>query len=267
VKFATLAMLVLSIVPGLLSAQEEITVGGAGAMVPFMQELATAYQAKHPTDRVEILTESLGSTGGIKAAEAGRIAIGLTARPLNAGEGKKLVYRLIGRTPLIVGLHRDIPVNSLTESQICDIFAGRIRTWKEVGGDQSPIVVLTRNEDGTKEAFRAHMKCFKALREGSDAIIMPTPDAMSEALVRRPATIGLTDLAVLLQVQGGFKALAIEGLAPTIDTMRSGKYKWVKEFGVVTAGAPQGGVKRFLDFAVGPEGERILARHGVVVVR
>ena len=128
-------------------------------------------------------------------------------------------------------------------------------------------MVLTRNEDGTKEAFRANIKCFKSLKEGPDAIIMPTVDAMSEALIRRPATIGLTDLAVLVQVQGGFKAVAIEGLAPTVDTMRSGKYKWVKEFGVVTAGAPQGGVKRFLDFAVGPEGERILARHGVLVVR
>jgi phosphate transport system substrate-binding protein len=232
-----------------------------------MQELATAYHAKNPADRVEILTESLGSTGGIKAAEAGRIAIGLTSRPLNAGESKKLVYRLIGRTPLIVGLHKDTSVSSLTESQICDIFSGKIRTWREVGGDQSPIVVLTRNEDGTKEAFRAHMKCFKALREGPDAIVMPTPDAMSEALLRRPATIGLTDLAIHVKVQGGFKAVAIEGLAPTTDTMRSGKYKWVKEFGVVTAGAPQGATKRFLDFGMGPEGERILARHGVLVVR
>jgi phosphate transport system substrate-binding protein len=266
-KLATLATFVLSIIPGLLSAQEEILVGGAAAMVPFMQELATAHQVKHPADRFGFVTESLGSTGGIKATEAGRIAIGLTARPLHAGESKKLVYRLIGRTPLIVGVHRDVTVNSLTESQICDIFAGRIRSWKEVGGDQSQIVVLTRNEDGTKESFRANIKCFKSLKEGPDAIIMPTVDAMSDALIRRPATIGLTDLAVLLQVQGGFKALAIEGLAPTVDTMRGGKYKWVKEFGVVTAGAPQGSVKRFLDFAAGPEGERILTRHGVVVVR
>jgi phosphate transport system substrate-binding protein len=186
---------------------------------------------------------------------------------LNAGDSKKLVYRLIGRTPLIVGLHKDTAVNSLTEAQICDIFAGRIRTWKEVGGDGSQIVVLTRNEDGTKEAFRSHMKCFKSLKEGPDAIVMPTPDAMSEALLRRPATVGLTDLAVLVKTQNGFKAVAIEGLAPTTDTMRSGKYKWVKEFGVVTVGAPQGATKRFLDFGMGPEGEKILARHGVVVVR
>ena len=136
-KLAALATFVLSIIPGFLSAQEEILVGGAAAMVPFMQELATAHQVKHPADRFGFLTESLGSTGGIKATEAGRIAIGLTARPLHAGESKKLVYRLIGRTPLIVGLHRDVAVNSLTESQICDIFAGRIRSWKEVGGTRA----------------------------------------------------------------------------------------------------------------------------------
>src|SRR5262245_58890704 len=96
-RLAVVATFVLSIVPGLLSAQE-ILVGGAAAMVPFMQELATAHQVKHPADRFGFVTESLGSTGGIKAAEAGRIAIGLTARPLHAGESKKLVYRLIGRT-------------------------------------------------------------------------------------------------------------------------------------------------------------------------
>jgi phosphate transport system substrate-binding protein len=266
-KFATLATVFLLIIPGLLSAQEEVLVGGAGAMVPFMQDLATAYHAKQPTDRVRILTDSLGSTGGIKAAEAGRIAIGLTSRPLKAGESPKLVYRLIGRTPLIVGIHRDVAVNSLTESQICDIFAGKIRSWSEVGGSQSQIVVLTRNNDGTTEAFRSHIKCFKGLKEGPDAIVMATPDAMSDALMSRPATIGLTDLAVLVKVQGGFKAVAIEGLTPTTDAMRSGKYRWVKEFGIVTVGAPRGGAKRFLDFAMGPEGERVLTQHGVVVVR
>src|SRR5262249_4623524 len=227
----------------------------------------TAHQAKHPADRFRFVTESLGSTGGIKATEAGRIAIGLTARPLHASEGKTLVYRLVGRTPLIVGVHKDVAVNSLTASQSWDIYAGKIRSWKDVGGDQSQIVVLTRNEDGTKETFRSSIKCFKNLKEGPNTIIMPTVDGMSDALMRRPATIGLTDLAVLLQVQRGFKALAIEGLAPTVDTMRSGKYRWVKEFGVVTAGAPQGAVKRFLDFALGPEGEPILTRHGVLVAR
>src|SRR5262249_44546288 len=176
-KFAALATLVIAFIPGVVSAQEEILVGGAAAMVPFMQDLVVAHQVKHPADRFGFVTESLGSTGGIKATEAGRIAIGLTARPLHPGESKKLVYRLVGRTPLIVGVHRDVVVNSLTEAQICDIYSGKIRSWKEVGGDQSQIVVLTRNEDGTKETFRTSIKCFKSLKEGPDTIIMPTVDS------------------------------------------------------------------------------------------
>ena len=116
-KLAALATLVLSIIPGFSRPRKRFSSGAPRPMVPFMQELATAHQVKHPADRFGFVTESLGSTGGIKATEAGRIAIGLTARPLHAGESKKLVYRLIGRTPLIVGLHRDVAVNSLTESQ------------------------------------------------------------------------------------------------------------------------------------------------------
>ncbi len=63
------------------------------------------------------------------------------------------------------------------------------------------------------------------------------------------------------------KALAIDGVAPTSESVRSGKYKFFREFGIVTRGHPQGLAKRVLDFVAGKDGEQILGQHGLVGVQ
>lgn len=253
-------------VTGPLTAQERVVIGGAGAHVPVMLALAEAYQARHPSQHIEVIGKPLGSTGGIRAVQAGVATIGLTSRPLHADEQRGLVYRAYGRTPLVVGMHPDVPVDSLTDAQFCDIFAGRTTSWKDVGGPDARIVILTRNEDGTKETFREQVACFRHLKETPEAIAMTKPTAMSDALSRRPWTIGLTDLAALINAEWRFKALAISGVVPSVEALRNGQYPLSKTFGVVTAGEPRGSARQFLEFVVGPEGERVMSRHGLAVV-
>src|SRR6266536_1351988 len=122
---ATSAWLVLAATSP-VGAEERITIGGAGAHIPVMQAVADAYNARHPSRRAEVLGKALGSSGGIRAVEAGAIAIGLVSRRPHGGEGGTLAYRAYARTPLVVGVHADVPIAGLTASQLCDIFAGRI---------------------------------------------------------------------------------------------------------------------------------------------
>ncbi len=263
-----IAAFIFSIYSGSLLAQEKVMLGGSGGMLPTMQDLAKAYLAKNPSDPIEVMPSSIGSSGGIKAAEAGRVAIGLTARPLRPEEKAKLVYRLLGTMPALVAVHKDVPVANLSEAQICDIYAGKIVTWKEVGGPGDKIAVLTRNEDdASKEVFRQYVSCFKSLKETPEAVVLTKSAEMTAALGNRPHTIGLTDYAAILKAEGRFKPVSIDGLAPSPESVRSGKYKILKEFGVVTLGEPQGIAKKFLDFVKSPEGEQILSKNGVVVVR
>lgn len=247
------------------AAQNRVLVGGAGSMVPVIQELARAFEAKNGPQGMEVMTNSLGSGGGIKGAEAGRLAIGLTGRELKDGEKGALVYRKLALMPVVIAAHASLPVNAITSAQLCSIYGGSIKSWKAVGGPDAPVVALTRNEDDSdKEALREHVGCYKGLKESADAVVLSSGSGMISALASRPGAIGLTTYEAVLKSQGRIKALSLDGVSPGADTVGAGKYRLSKVFAVVTRGQPQGAVKGFLDFAGGAEGQKIMSSTGLV---
>jgi phosphate transport system substrate-binding protein len=247
-------------------AQEEIVIGGAGSIVPVMQELSKAYLAKNSSERIKIIPESVGSTGGIKATAAGRFAIGLTGRPLKPEEQSSVVYRELGVMPVVFAVNGGVPATSLTQAQICAIYQGKVASWKEVGGPDLKIIPLTRNEDDSdKEAVRKVIGCYRDLTESPAVIMLTKGSEMASALGARAGTIGLTTYANASKSEGRYQALAFDGVVPSPAAVQSGKYPLVKSFAVVTRGAPSGAAKRFLDFTASAEGKEILTRAGLVI--
>lgn len=247
-------------------AQEEVVIGGAGSIVPVMQELSKAYLAKNAGERIRVVAESVGSTGGIKATAAGRFSIGLTGRPLKPEEQSTLLYRELGAMPVVFAVNGRVPVASLSQAQVCDIYGGRVSTWQQVGGTDMKIIPLTRNEDDSdKETVRKVIGCYGELKESGSVIMLTKGSEMSAALGAREGTIGLTTIASASKSGGRYKALALDGVAPSTAAVQKGQYKLVKVFAVVTRGAPTGSVKRFLDFTTSPEGAEILAQAGLVI--
>lgn len=256
---------VLASLAGPCFAQAKVTMGGAGSMVPTMQELTRAYEAKSGPQGFEIMTNSLGSGGGIKGVEAGRLAVGFTGRELKDNEKSAVVYRQLALVPVVIAASATLPVSGLTSAQLCAIYSGSLTSWKALGGPDTAIVPLTRNEDDSdKEALRARVGCYKALKESADVVVLASGGAMKSALAARPAAIGLTTYEAVLKSEGRLKALALDGVAPGADTVRAGRYPLVKDFAVVTRGEPQGPVKAFLDFAGGAEGHKIMTGAGLV---
>lgn len=246
-------------------AQGKIVLGGAGSMVPMMQELARGYETKAGGQGIEIMSNSLGSTGGIKAVDAGRLNIGLTGRALKDSEKGALVYRQLAVMPVVIAAHGSLPVSSLTAAQYCGIYTGTITSWKQVGGPDIPIVPLTRNEDDSdKEALRDNIACYKSLKEDGGVVMLSSGGAMRSALASRPGAVGLTTYEAVLKSEGKLKALAIDGVQPAPETVSAGSYRLVKDFAVVTKGEPQGPAKGFIDFATSPEGHKIMASGGLV---
>lgn len=260
-----LLLTALLAVAGPCAAQSRLVMGGAGSMAPVMQELVKAYEAKNGPQGIEVMTNSLGSGGGIKATASGRLAIGLTGRDLKDSEKGTLVYRLLATAPVTIAVHPDLPVSNITAAQLCDIYSGTTRSWKQVGGPDVAVVALTRNEDDTdKGSVREHVGCYKGLKESADVVVLTSANGMATALGARPGTIGVLNQATVLKSQGRVKALAFEGVAASQETVASGKYRLVKSFSVVTKGEPQGLVKSFLEFVTGSEGQRILVANGLV---
>jgi phosphate transport system substrate-binding protein len=192
----------------------------------------------------------------------------LVTRKPDDQERGNLAYRVIARAPVVVAVNKALSITNVSEAQICDIFSGRVKSWKEVGGTDLRIQVLGRKKDDANlDALQKQMPCFAGLKITSEAILLDRGSEVDRSLAGRPGTIGVTDYESALRGRDGFKALTIEGASASADGTASARYPYFREFGVVTVGEPQGAVKRFLEFISGPESQKLLAQSGVVVGR
>jgi phosphate transport system substrate-binding protein len=266
-KTGIAAMLLCLLSAGAIRAQEKVVIGGSGGLADEMDELAKAYMAKNHSDKVEVLKDTMGTSGGIQALLSGRVTIGLVTSTPKGEEKAKLIYRAVGRSPVGVAVHKSLAVNNLSETQICDIFSGKIKSWKEVGADEAKITVLTRKQnDANTDAAREKIACFKDLKFSPDAIALLKGSEVLDALNRRPGTIGIISATFNTADRPEVKTLAVSGVAPTPEAVRAGKYKVYNERGIVMAGPPQGAAKRFLDFVATPDGQKILVHRGLIPV-
>ena len=263
---AAIFVLTLSIVSTL--ADEKIVVGGSGSLTDEIIDAAKGYMAKNPGDNVEVRPESMSTTGGIEGVQNGRFAIGLISRRLNDSEKGKLAYRAIARSMAGVAIHKSLPLSALNDAQICEIFSGKIKSWKEIGGTDGKITVLTRKrDDNNTDTFRKHMECFKDLKLSPDALALTRGSEVLDALDKRPGTIGIVNMGANFNDHQNLKALAVNGIAPSAETVKSDKYKFYHEHGAITLGEPQGLTKRFLDYINTAEGQKRIASRGAFGLR
>jgi phosphate transport system substrate-binding protein len=259
-------MLMMLVLIKPLGAQEKVVIGGSGAITEEMEFIVKAYMAKFPTEHVQIIQDPMSTTGGIEATKTGRVTIGMITRSLKDDEKGNLVYRRYARRLVGVGVNKSVTADNVSDSQLCDIFTGKIKSWKELGGSDIKIVVLARKQDDNNfNAIRDKLPCLKT-QLASDAIYLVRGTEILDALQNRPGTIGVISLGAQTVIRPSIKPLALSNVAPTADGVRSGKYKYFTEIGLVTQGEPKGAVKRFFDFASGPEAHKILEKYQTVPV-
>jgi len=268
-KIEILTLLLLLLGSASVSAQDKIVVGGSGSLTDEMSDAAKAYMAKNPNDNVEVRLESMSTTGGIEGVITGRLTVGLISRALNDSEkGKLLVSRAIARSMAGVVIHKSILIGALSDRQICDIFSGKIKSWKEVGGGDGKIIVLTRTrDDNNTDTFRNAMGCFKDLKISAEALSLARGSEVLDALDKRPGTIAITNLGSNFRDHNNIKAIAVNGVLPSSETVKSEKYKFYHEHSAITLGEPQGLAKRFLDYLNSSDGQKFLASRGAFGLR
>lgn len=207
---------------------------------------------------VEIGTiESPGSGLGIEAVIQGKALLAGASRPLNADEEQQHLYKqVIGYDAIVVFVNKKNPVRALTKAQIKAIFTGKINNWREVGGKDAPIAVITE----TLSAKRATMVEFQKLAMDG-----------GEYLSDRREVDKPTDQVALLQEQEGgiisvslafdapgIKAVSINNISPDPDNVRSGAYLFSRPLILVTAGQPQNEMADFFTFMLSSEGQAIV---------
>ena len=263
------ALLLSSIFWGLLigpAGAETIKIAGSGGMIPLVTELAQAYMKKNPADSVEVNKTSLGIYGGVLAVRDGAVDIGMAAKRLNR-EMQALPVQAyeIARVAVEFGVNGAENVAALSGRQLCAIYAGKIENWKEVGGPDARIVLLSRPEsDATFLAVKVGLGCFATIKPSERTHVKVSSKEMYDGLSTIAYSIGMVDAVAIAKSGGRIKPLALEGERPTLKTVKNGEWPMVKEFNLVLGRKRTPGIRRFFRFVLSPQGQRII-RNGDAV--
>ena len=266
--------ILLCVVSGLwmMAAQaqsDKIAIDGSTGMTPLVEALAKAYRDQNPGTAIDI-GKGLGTKARIQALSDGKIDIAMASHGLDIAGIKRqgMAVQEIGKVAVVFGVNASVTLGDLTENQICDIYSGKARNWKEVGGPDLAIVPLTRPESEVDtEVVRDKVGCLKNLKIPEHVKVMPKAPEMAKELAATPGAFGMTTTTVVEQSQGRVKALSIGGIAPTAQNVQNKQYVLTRDSFLVTKAAPPAAVTRFLDFIRSSGGEKVIMANGAVPTR
>ncbi|MDU2241347.1 MAG: phosphate ABC transporter substrate-binding protein [Paenibacillus sp.] len=249
------AVLLSTTISGSAWAKDElkgkITVNGSTALLPLTLQAAKEFQKLHP--KVKIAASGKGSVTGPQAVKKGIANIGAcdwdasTDVPgFKAFDGQ--VANKVAVIPFATIVNKSVSVDNLTTEQLKGIFAGKITNWKEVGGDDEDIVVITRSfGSGTRVNYQA-----KALG-GGDIVKkeknykeVGSSGDMKTAVATTPNSIGYIDLTYISGKD--IKAVKHNGVEATVENVINGKYKIWSYGYYMTKGQPTGATKAFIEY-------------------
>lgn len=242
------------------SLDGKIDIAGGTAHIPVMKGAAEQIMKANP--KIRITVAGGGSGVGVQKVGAGLVDIGNTGRALTPAETSKFGLKTypFAIDGVAVAVNPQNPVGALTTQQVKDIFAGKIKNWQEVGGKNAAIHLFTRDEaSGTRETFWK-----KLLNKGpidAKANFVASNGAMKLALAQDPQAIGYLGIGFVDQKVKGVK---LDGVEPTQPNAQSGAYPVTRKLYMNTKGEPQPLVQAFIVFIQGPEGAKIIQKHGFI---
>ena len=253
------------LVPLMLSCnrnKSEIIVAGSTSVQPFIEKLADQFIEKRPDIKINV--QGGGSTAGIQATANKTCNIGTSSRYLEEKE-KGLKVFLMALDGIAIVVHKNNRIDNLTTEKIKDIFEGKITNWQEVGGNNSKIIPVTREEgSGTRTTFENLIMGKEAI---SDAcLVQDSNGAVREIIATTPQGIGYISAGL---VDERIKALKIDGIYPSFENLISNKYRFIRPFLLLTNGDSTkcGCAKEFIDYVLSAEAQNILKKDGLIPVQ
>jgi phosphate transport system substrate-binding protein len=177
--------------------------------------------------------------------------------------GKSIKAHVIAMDGIAVIVNSANKVNALSKKQVKDIYTGKISNWSQVGGDYQKIVVVSRDtSSGTFEAFGELALDKQKIRP--DAVMQASNQAVASTVARTPGAIGYVGLGFL---SDEVKALEIDGVMPSKETVLNSKYPIGRPLFMYTNGEPKGLAKEIIDFIKSPEGQKLVDEEGFVALK
>ena len=241
-----------------------ISISGSTTVQPLAEKLAEAFMTENTGVRIDV--QGGGSSVGVKAAGEGTSDIGMASREIKESEIAEfpnMKIFVIARDGIAIVAHPDIPVGDLTVEQVRDIFSGKVTNWKDLGGEDQNIIVVSREEgSGTRGAFE-EMVMGEDTLIAATAILQPSNGSVRTTVSTTPNSIGYISFGYL---DDTVKSISIDGVAPTEPNAADGSYPIVRPLNMLTNGEPDGAVKAFLDFILSDAGQKLVVEDGYIPV-
>lgn len=240
-----------------------LTIAGSTSVQPFSEVLAEEFQAQNAG--VQVNVQGGGSSQGVEAAISGAANIGAVSRDLKEEEKAKanLVVTPIALDGVVVVVNPANKATALKLEDIKNIYLGNIKNWKELGGDDAPITVVSREAgSGTRDAFSDIVMNKEDILK--NAIVQNSTGAVRTTVAGDKNAIGYISLS---KVNQDVKTLDIDGVKASEENVKSGTYKLQRPFIYITKDTQQGLSKAFIDFVLSEEGQNIIVEEGAFKIK
>ncbi len=253
---------------------------GSDTIVNLALAWAERYQQEHPNIRISVTGG--GSGTGIAALINGTVDIANASRKMTDQEiqqaeknGVKPVEFVVSRDAIGVIVNPHNPVKELTLQQISDIYSGKIDNWSEVGGEDRPIVRLSRETNsGTHVYFLESVIRLGNSKDktifSADTLLLPSSEGIIAEVRDNPNAIGYDGLGYItpeVKVLAVAKNAGSAYVLPSIESVNAGTYAVARDLYMYTAGEPKGAVKAYLDWIYTSEAQDIVKQLGFVPVQ
>lgn len=239
-----------------------ISMSGSTSMEKLANAIAESFMEKYP--KVTVTPEFTGSSAGIEAVTAGSVDIGNSSRALKDSEKEAgAVENIVAIDGIAVVVDPANATAGLTKDQLIGIYKGEVRNWSEVGGNDSPIVVIGREAgSGTRGAFE---EILEVVDECVYASELDSTGAVMAKVASTPGAIGYVSLDV---INDTVVALALDSVEATAENIKAGSYFLSRPFVMATKGeiAEQNEtVKALFDFLGSDEGREVISGVGLIL--
>jgi phosphate transport system substrate-binding protein len=261
-----------------VGTQRAIQNKGSDTIVNLALAWAETYGAIHP--EISIAVTGGGSGTGIASLINGTVDIANASRKMKDEEiedaranGIEPIQHTIAVDALAIILHPDNPVDKLTIPQLSDIFTGKITNWREVGGNDAPIILVSRETNSGTHVYFLEEVVRKGEKENTDifapqTLLMPSSVGITSEVRRNPRAIGYDGLGYVDPEHEKVLAVAPEAglpfIMPTVATAADNSYPLSRGLFMYTAGEATGVLADYLDWIMGPEGQQIVIDLGFV---
>lgn len=244
------------------NSKQTVSTDGSTSMEKVMGYLSESYMSDN--ENVTVTYNPTGSGAGIQAVAEGRCDIGLASRNLKDDEKANLNETVVAIDGIAVIVNNENTVSDLTIEQIAGIYKGEITNWKELGGADAPIVLIGREAaSGTRDGFESITGTEDLCKYSQE--LTSTGDVV-QTVSSNPNAIGYASLA---SVGDTVKAVKVEGVTPTTDTIQNGEYKIQRNFVFVTKKDDKlnESAQNFFDFAANGQADDLIVKAGAVPVK